>query len=159
LPFPATVAAGKQGAKPRLSPTGNCDGGTVDFNISHTRGMAACVTAKGHDVGIDCEPLARKVDVALAEACFSQLECEWLETQHSLTPSSAFLHLWTLKEAVTKALGTGLTIDLKTFSVLPFPPRLVETSPDTGVQRCWAFWQWPSKDGFILAVAARDRDT
>lgn len=157
LPFPAFIAASEQGAKPRLSPTGNCDGGTVDFNISHTRGMAACVIAKDHDVGIDCEPLARKVDVALAEACFSQLECEWLETQRSLTPSGAFLHLWTLKEAVTKALGIGLAIDLKAFTVLPFPPRIVETSPEIGVQRRWSLWQWPSKNGFILAVAARKR--
>jgi len=157
LPFPAPIAAGGQGAKPRLLAAHNSGAAAVDFNISHTRGMAACVTAKDHDIGIDCEPLGRTVDTALAEVCFSELECQWLKTQTSLTPSTAFLYLWTLKEAVTKALGTGLAIDLKTFSVLPFPPRIMETSPEVGAHRRWSFTQWPSKDGFLVAMAARNR--
>lgn len=157
LPFPVLVAASGQGTKPHLL-LAKSDSVAVDFNISHTRGMVTCVTAKDYDVGIDCEPLARRVEAVLAEACFSELECEWLKTQKSLTPASAFLYLWTLKEAVTKALGTGLAIDLKTFSILPFPARIVETTPDIGAQRRWAFWQWLSKDGFIVAVAARQKE-
>ncbi|PYE94803.1 4'-phosphopantetheinyl transferase [Rhizobium sp. PP-F2F-G38] len=158
LPFPARIGADGQGGKPRLLAGHDSDGAAVDFNISHTRGMVACVTAGDHDVGIDCEPLARTVDAGLAEVCFSELECRWLKTQSSLTPSSAFLHLWTLKEAVTKALGTGLAIDLKTFSVLPFPPRIMEPSPEIGAHRRWSFRQWVSNDGFIVAMAARSRN-
>ncbi|PYE43445.1 4'-phosphopantetheinyl transferase [Rhizobium sp. PP-F2F-G20b] len=158
LPFPARIAADGQGGKPHLLAAHNSDGTAIDFNISHTRGMVACVTASDHDDGIDCEPLARMVDAGLAEVCFSELECHWLTTQGCLTPPSAFLHLWTLKEAVTKALGTGLAIDLKTFSVLPFPPRITETSPEIGEHRRWSFRQWVSKDGFIVAMAARNKN-
>jgi 4'-phosphopantetheinyl transferase len=157
LPFPVLIAASERGAKPHLSLAPG-DRGTIGFNISHTRGMVTCVTAKDYDVGIDCEPIARRVEASLAEACFSELECAWLKTQNSLMPASAFLYLWTLKEAVTKALGTGLAIDLKSFSILPFPARMIETTPDIGARQSWTLWQWLSKDGFIVALAARRKE-
>lgn len=53
LPFPARIAADGQGGKPRLRHAHDSDGTAIDFNISHTRGMVACVTARDHDVGID----------------------------------------------------------------------------------------------------------
>jgi hypothetical protein len=119
-----------------------CDAcGGVDFNVTHTNGMVACVTARGSDVGIDAEALDRDIDLKLADICLSRQEHAWLKAQQYLSPRHAFLHLWTLKEAVIKAVGIGMTADLKAFTVLPFPPRIIETGPDFGGLQRWALWQ------------------
>lgn len=148
--LPAPVARSEPGGKPRLVGHPN-----IDFNISHTRGMAACASSANSDIGIDCETLDRAVDLRISEICFSPEERTWLRNQTKLAPRHAFLHLWTLKEAAIKAIGLGLQTDLKAFTVLPFPPRLVEAGSEFGNAKDWALRQWTTSGGFIVALATR----
>ncbi|MFB5937269.1 4'-phosphopantetheinyl transferase family protein, partial [Peribacillus frigoritolerans] len=99
----------------------------------------------------------RNVAPDLCEACLSRQERAWLMNQRDLSLGRAFLHLWTLKEAVIKATGMGLQAELKAFTVLPFPPRIVEASPELGSDRRWELRQWTTPEGFIVALARRER--
>ena len=112
---PATVRydSGVSG-KPRLA----AGLAPLEFNLSHSEGLAVVAVARERAVGVDVEHL-RDVPEALgiADAYFSPPEREEL---HSLRPSErreAFLRCWTRKEALTKASGEGLGTRIDSFEV------------------------------------------
>jgi 4'-phosphopantetheinyl transferase len=86
-------------------------GNSIDFNISHARGCAALIVSQYGPVGIDVEnPTAReKIDSEqLYDFVFHPEEL--VEVRRGESGESVFYLYWTLKEAVSKALGVGLTI-------------------------------------------------
>lgn len=90
----------------------------LNFNLTHTAGLAACALVHGHVVGIDAEALDRGGDhLKLAWHHFSQEEIEVLTQTSSDAREEKFLTLWTAKEAVIKASGRGLQMPLDSFSV------------------------------------------
>ncbi|MDE0886175.1 MAG: 4'-phosphopantetheinyl transferase superfamily protein [Myxococcota bacterium] len=82
---------------------------SLHFNLSHTRGLVACVVARDMGVGIDVETPRRSRDYSqLAERVLSASErARWKELPPSQQPAG-FLDYWTLKEAHLKATGTGI---------------------------------------------------
>jgi 4'-phosphopantetheinyl transferase len=96
--------------KPFLSDAG------LSFNLSHTRGLVACGIARAMPVGIDVERTDRQIQTAtLAERFFSAPEAASLG-RGSTNAGDRFFDLWTLKEAFIKAIGTGLSQPLNSFS-------------------------------------------
>jgi 4'-phosphopantetheinyl transferase len=110
-PESLVFAVGAEG-KPRLAGSG-----AVSFNLSHSGIYAAAAVSRGREVGIDLERI--RPDAAgrdIAARFFSSEERAWLEA----TPGvEAFFRLWTAKEAVLKAMGTGLSTPLNALSVRP----------------------------------------
>lgn len=80
--------------------------GGIHFNVSHTQGFS--VIALGPcEMGVDVEPVRDlKNRESLARRWFHPGEVLSLETCH--WEPTAFFTIWTAKEAVVKALGTGL---------------------------------------------------
>lgn len=92
-----------------------------DFNITHTPGLAACGVTLGGSIGVDAELRGRAANVAgVAERCFTPDERQRLEAAGS-DRDRLFIEFWTLKEAVAKADGRGLSMDLQSFSVATDP--------------------------------------
>jgi len=82
---------------------------TLWFSLTHTRGMVAAALAPFVHVGIDVESSGRSHDALLiAEEHFAPEETAWLRRLDPADLSNAFYSLWTRKEAILKALGTGL---------------------------------------------------
>ncbi len=75
-------------------------------SISHTQRLVAVVAGLAGPVGVDLEDRYPRDIGALARRWFSPVELAWMAAQPE--ELEAFLHLWTGKEAVGKALGTGL---------------------------------------------------
>lgn len=100
--------------KPALDPPWGSP--PLAFNLTHTNGFAACATVSGHEVGLDVEAVDRRVvnREAVARYGFSEAETALLRRAPDL--DETFIALWTLKEAVVKAIGDGLTLPLKDFS-------------------------------------------
>ena len=91
------------------------------FNITHTPGLAACGLTLAGPIGVDAELRGRAVDVAgVVERCFTPEERRRVEAAGP-EGNQRFIELWTLKEAVAKALGHGLAMDLRSFSVTTDP--------------------------------------
>jgi 4'-phosphopantetheinyl transferase len=85
----------------------------LTFNLSHTRGLVACVVAYGEDVGVDVEPIAAAPDLLdLARANFSAEEVAELERCVPADRPARFTGMWTLKEAYLKATGAGIATRL-----------------------------------------------
>ncbi|HEY3909060.1 MAG TPA: 4'-phosphopantetheinyl transferase superfamily protein [Stellaceae bacterium] len=129
----------------------------LSFNLSHTEGMVGIAATLGADwaLGFDVEPLARQVDLGVADRFFAQHEVAWLDRQPRPERSQGFLRLWTLKEAFIKATGKGLTQDLAAFWFDPVPPRIRFAPSLAEDDAVWWFEQRVLDGGFVAAVGLR----
>lgn len=97
------------------------------FNWSHSGDLIA-VTFGEHQVGIDVEQYTPRPLFDFKSLCTAK-ELSWIADQtrsNTLDEKMAFLMIWSAKEAVLKAIGTGLSTD----------PRLVEINYDNN-ERFW----------------------
>jgi 4'-phosphopantetheinyl transferase len=94
----------------------------VAFNVSHTRGRALLALATAGPVGVDVERVDPRVDFeGLAARCFSPAEARALRRVRRDRRLRAFFDGWARKEAFIKAVGTGLSHDLASFTVALAP--------------------------------------
>lgn len=129
------------------------------FNLSHCRSMVCIAVSAQGAVGVDVEPLDRghALDLAaLAREVLTSAEQAQLGVGDWSAPWT-FMRLWTLKEAVVKACGTGLSQDLHALGIELHADRPIlrrAASPsgpwqqDTDIQlRQW----WPDAHAVALA--------
>jgi len=116
VPASARFRSGAWG-KPYLP---GCHGsGWLRFNLAHCRSRVCCVTATGTaatvEVGIDVEPIdpARPLP---REVCTLR-EQALLDAAAEPVRAELLARLWTAKEAVVKALGTGLALPLEAVEI------------------------------------------
>ncbi|TCK33790.1 4'-phosphopantetheinyl transferase [Paraburkholderia sp. BL8N3] len=89
----------------------------LSFNISHTDGLIALAVAQTGEIGMDVERLQTgRATSALADYSFAASERAALNAIAAEEFDEAFLTYWTLKESYIKALGTGLSTPLDSFS-------------------------------------------
>lgn len=81
------------------------------FNLSHSHDCALCAVTRMGDVGIDIEYMRPDIDpLALVNRFFSSFEREaFARLPAHENINHAFFRAWTRKEAILKALGTGIS--------------------------------------------------
>lgn len=104
---------------------------SVQFNVSHSHGVALLAFAPGRHVGVDVELV--RPDFAgekIAERFFSPQEVAELRALPATLQDEGFFLCWTRKEAYIKARGEGLQIPLKSFhvSLTPGKPELLQAA-------------------------------
>ncbi len=88
--------------------------GYPGFNLSHSGEW--CILSKGDcEIGVDIEIIDEK-NLSAASAVYTPRELNWMNDDLL----ERFYQLWTWKESLIKALGTGMSLEPKTFTVLPF---------------------------------------
>ena len=147
-----------RGAKPFLT-AGSSGGETctgLDFNLSHTQGLVACVVGRGTTVGIDVERIDRLWDAMnLAPRFFSPAEVADLHACGEAARMRRFIELWTLKESFIKAIGRGLSQPLDSFSFsLSENGAIGFLPPPEFAARRWHFAQYDVTPYAVLAIAA-----
>jgi len=109
--------------KPALCPQGHPTLQDLRFNLSHCAGRAAVVVARAREVGVDIERFdALPQPAELATSILGPHEQQgWQQLGTDLQAQQRFLMTrWTLKEAVLKGLGLGLTqVEPRHLEVLP----------------------------------------
>jgi len=84
----------------------------LKFNLSHSGGHGLIAVARDRSVGVDIEVRRTMSDLpGLALQVMTACEAKQLKQLPDSQVHSAFLDLWTRKEAVLKALGQGFLID------------------------------------------------
>lgn len=83
-------------------------------NLSHSGDYAVCAV-NDTPVGVDIQRL-RECDMKMANRFFTSKEAEFINS--AFDKNFAFFKIWTRKESFVKAIGTGITIPLNSFSVL-----------------------------------------
>jgi 4'-phosphopantetheinyl transferase len=138
--------------KPELAGAGG-----LYFNLSHTDGTTAIAVTRSGRVGVDVERVRKNLEpVALAARFFSQKESDWLRSQPAERRFAAFFACWTAKEAYIKACGSGLSIALDSFGVIPQPgdgELNLQTYGKPEDSRRWSMWQLDLGPDLRSAVA------
>jgi 4'-phosphopantetheinyl transferase len=122
------------------------------LSISHCARLVACALGPPSRMGLDVESSERrKTDFAkLAQAVFHPLEHEAL-ARSGQTLECGFLERWTLKEALAKALGVGLTLPMRDFAFVN--DRLAAAPPEFGDPSQWQFARPSYRSEVVIGVA------
>ena len=127
-------------------------GARLGFSLSHSRGVALLVIGSSASIGCDIEWCNAAFDgVGVAARFFSQRERAALASLPVADQQGAFYHIWTCKEAYTKAVGRGLSMPLDSFEVALDPRE------QPGLLRDCAGWSgiaFEPLQGFQAAVVA-----
>lgn len=86
-------------------PYAMADGRHIFLSIAHSNDLVACGISETRDLGIDLEPLGRKVPEGLENRILHPEEYAGLKSQD-------LLQIWTIKEALVKLEGGGLRTNL-----------------------------------------------
>ena len=81
----------------------------IFFNLSHCKEAAICVVSD-QPVGVDVEGI-REYKESLVNYTMNDEEIAQIKSAEN--PASTFIRLWTMKEATTKLIGTGISNDTK----------------------------------------------
>lgn len=126
------------------------------FNLSHSDSLAALALADV-ELGVDIERIAEAHD-SVARDQFSSAEYNALSR---LTPDAripAFYAMWTAKEAVLKALGTGFSLASNSFTVDilgPGKPTIAHAEWPYPDYQDWQIARFDPAPHFAGAIAAR----
>lgn len=115
---------------------------SVDFNITHSGNCVACAVAQGVKVGIDVEQV-REIRLSDFEQVLSYKEMRLVE--QSSAKNQAFYQIWTQKEAIVKADGCGLVVDLNEIDTTVPPVNL------NG--RLWHVKQVEVSANYVMSIA------
>ena len=130
----------------------------LDFNLSHARNHVLLAFARNQPLGVDLERLDREHAVEdLARRFFAPAEADALQRLPPSQQLSAFLRLWTCKEAVLKAIGAGLSFGLSRvafeLSGDGVPTGLGQLAPEAGTPPEWCVTPLEPAPGFTGALA------
>ena len=129
---------------------------SINFNVSHSHGIAMFGFATRRHLGVDVERVRTFAGEKIAERYFSAQEVAELRRLPPALRDEGFFLGWTRKEAYIKATGEGLQIPLKSFhvSLTPGEPEQIHTSD--GVD--WTLRSLRPDPQYVGAVAGEGKD-
>ena len=148
---------------PGQAPSGTC------LSISHSDAFAFCALApaRGLRVGADLEKIEARTETFVLDY-FTPGERRMVQTHPPGSRAELVTLVWSIKEAMLKALGVGLRQDTRSVAVIA-----LESAPASASR--WKTWQgiridetqsgghtwvgwWQRRDDFILSLAAFSTD-
>jgi 4'-phosphopantetheinyl transferase len=137
LVFDRTCRCGAQHGKPVLP-------GGPGFSLTHAGDLVGVAVHPGGAVGLDVEQVRELTDLAamVAHVC---------SPQETAPDADAFFTLWTRKEALLKAVGTGLATPMSAITLVP-EGVLGWTGEDAPRDPLWLRDLHPAT-GYLAAVA------
>lgn len=129
IPGRDVVTVTGSNGKPALAPPLARSG--LAFNLSHAGDRLAIAVARNLQVGVDIEQPGRDVRWRkLSERWFSRAEAEWLAALEQGAASREFLRLWTVREAMIKAMGATIAGHISSVTPEPGNPGRILSLPD-----------------------------
>ena len=90
----------------------------ISFNVTHSRGQGLIAVAPAGRLGVDIEERVSRGDLDdLTASMLGPNEKREFALLRGDRRTHAFFHLWTVKEALIKALGVGFSLDPAEFEV------------------------------------------
>ena len=143
--------------KPALPPPA-----CLDFNMSHSGGLAVFAFTVGCEVGVDVERIRPLQDAQdIADRFFCSEEAAELMSLSADQRERGFYLCWTRKEAYIKAIGDGLYAPLDGFRVTLHPrqpARFMHIAHDTNAAEAWTLHDLQLAPNYAAALAYRDTE-
>jgi 4'-phosphopantetheinyl transferase len=133
---------------------------SVSFNASHSHELALIAVGRSPLIGIDIEQV-RKIEDAnsiVARFCSDEEQKRWVDIAGE-DRELAFFDLWTRKEAFIKAIGRGLSMDLRHFTVSldRDDPQLTHWPGNDCEVPNWTMCRIEAATGFGATLAVGDK--
>lgn len=143
--------------KPYLHP--EFAGDDLQFNLTHSRTQVACAFSFDGPIGVDTEDDYTEPQLLeIAARVCSRDEFDTLSRLEERSRQAAFARLWTAKEALAKASGKGLGLDLRRFPIDWARGTFAGATGDLGDPLDWKIEHRRFGDShFAAAVHARGR--
>ena len=131
--------------KPYLKPPDD----HIYFNLSHS-GEYVMAVFDNDEIGCDIEKIT-DIDAETVKYCFPVKDSE----MSGLVVDNAreFFELWTRKESLSKAIGTGLTNEIRQMPASAFSQNTCRFSG-----RRYYLHSWSMEDGYVATVCALNND-
>lgn len=133
----------------------------IQFNMTHTSHMALIAITMNREVGVDIERIRDNLQwEKLARRYFSPQEYGEFSSLPESERLRAFFTCWTRKEAVLKAIGTGLGGGLASFDVSigpQSPPALLDNRWNGRFHGDWSLNPLDPGSGYV-ATLVTERD-
>jgi 4'-phosphopantetheinyl transferase len=133
----------------------------LDFNLTHSEGLAAVAVTAECALGLDLEHLRPIPDIEeIAGRYFCPEEAAEILSLAPGEREQAFFRCWTRKEAYVKAVGDGLFCPLDSFQVTTQadkPARIVHIARDRVAAGRWTLHDLSLAPDYIAALAYPDR--
>ncbi|MEZ5840833.1 MAG: 4'-phosphopantetheinyl transferase superfamily protein [Hyphomicrobiales bacterium] len=141
LPPNAVPIVATDRGKPVLAATS--DAQRLSFSWSHAGGAVLVAIGGTRPVGVDLEPIG-PAEPRIARRFFTAAERARLDGLAGKAADAGFFRVWTVKEAIAKARGLGIS--------LPF--RSIDVGPDdTGIAAGCRWWSVDAGPGHRAALA------
>ncbi len=90
----------------------------IKFNLSHSKDVIIYAFTSEIEIGVDIEYINKDLQMDdITKYCFSEQEKIKFKNLTNGQKNYYFYKIWVIKEAVVKAMGLGLTFDLKQINI------------------------------------------
>ncbi len=125
----------------------------LTFNITHSGNIIALAITSHRAIGVDTEAVRDIPNfMDLAKSHFTQSEFKSISLQPLHLQSKRFFEIWTLKESYIKALGTGLSTDLRSIEFEFTENNLIGFSCPCNQ---YVFWQFEIEGRYVGALCCQ----
>ena len=126
----------------------------LDFNISHTAGVAIVGVTREGRIGVDVERLDRAINVAgIARKFMTSNERTAIAGLDADNARRHLLTLWTCKEAMSKATGDALTAPFGKIDIALDDERRLVAGPGAYRANDWSLYAAPVPHEYAATVA------
>jgi 4'-phosphopantetheinyl transferase len=130
------------------------DGGALDFNVSHTDGVAIFGFTDDRRIGVDIEHGERQLNVdGIARKFMAPDEQSALSRLAPDERRRALLRLWTCKEAMSKATGDAMSAPFRRISIADDDELRLVAGPPPYVPGAWQLLPIAVAGGYLATVA------
>ena len=126
------------------------------FSASHSGGRAVVAVARSGELGVDIERIGRADLAILADRALGPRERGLVDRAPEAERTQTITRLWCAKEAVVKAMGTGLDLGaLPAIEVPDLGDDWVPVTAPAGQGGEWHVHTRLTADGYAIGLAAR----
>ena len=141
--------------KPEI--TNPFENANIQFNLSHSGNLILLALTLDQRIGVDIEFIHDMPEInQIAEIILSELEYPIFQKLSPEDKKEAFFHYWTRKEAITKAIGIGLSQPPNsiTTSISPGKPAsLITLRKDKNEDSSWLIQSLNLNPDYAAAIA------
>lgn len=130
----------------------------LEFNVSHSGGLAVVAATRGGPIGVDLERIRGIREISrIVDTFFTEYERAQFAKIPEGDRDAAFMRGWTRKEAILKGLGKGLVggpANYETmFGASSLTHRFQPAGPNPIVNH-WMLWEAGIEEGYVATLAA-----